>query len=79
MTTCAQYQTMLDEAHDALHQLNLGKSVQSFAHGENQQAYTPANRAQLEAYVRRLQMKVDACNGTSSAHRFIRTIPTDRC
>ena len=44
MTTCAQYQTMLDEAQDALHKLNLGKSVQSFAHGENQQSYTAASR-----------------------------------
>jgi len=77
VTTCAQYQTMLDEAQDALHKLNLGKSVQSFAHGENQQSYTQASRPALEAYVRRLQMRVDACNGVNSAHRFIRTIPTD--
>jgi hypothetical protein len=77
MTTCVEWQTMLDEANAALHQLNLGKSVQSFTHGENQQSYNTASRPALEAYARRLQMKVDACNGTSSAHRIVRTIPTD--
>ena len=77
MTTCAEYQTMLDEVEAALHQLALGKSVQSFAHGENSQSYTPAQEAQLQRRRRELQLKVDACNGANASHRFIRTIPTD--
>jgi hypothetical protein len=77
MTTCAQYQTMLDDVETAIQKLALGKSVQSFGHGENHQSNVPANEAALQRRRRELQLKVDACNGVSASHRFIRTIPTD--
>lgn len=78
MTTCAEYQTMLDQARTALHDVTLGSKVTMMRYGEKQIEYRQANVEELRAYIADLQAHVDACNGVKGRRRFgVHCIPTD--
>ena len=79
MTTCAEYSDMLTDAAAALHTLRVsgGRTVKVLRHGEKSIEYSVSNLDDLRRYVRELQAKVDACNGTRRCGSAITFMPLD--
>ncbi|MCV6589693.1 MAG: gpW family protein [Marinobacterium sp.] len=57
MTTILQQQ--LDEARQALHQLNIGQGVVSIQRDGRKVDFRPADRSQLQSYIGELEAKLN--------------------
>lgn len=76
MPTLATLQTWLEEAYVARHKLRTGDKRQSLTHGQRAMSYTPANAAELDAYIADLQAQITVAQGGSNKRRVFRAMQT---
>lgn len=72
---CADFETKLEAARAAYHELLIGESAVEIGHANKRTVFAKADADKLAAYIRDLEAKCNACANVCARARPFRILP----